>query len=70
MAGGVPKQLNPSDRLRGVATILAMAVRRRLQDEASSRVLSTNALNRVEFAAQTPLSVSHTPDSSGDVSET
>ena len=59
------KTLTPEDRRRGAAAILALAVRRSLQDESNSKVLSTDVSNRVELVLEKRLSVSCVPDASG-----
>ncbi len=59
------KSLTPEERRRGVAAILALAVRRILRDEQNSKVLSTDVSNRVDQVLQKRLSVSRVPDGSG-----
>lgn len=59
------KSLTPEERRRGVAAILALAVRRIVLDQRNSNVLSTNVSNRVELVLEKWLSVSHVPDDSG-----
>lgn len=59
------KFLTPDERRRGVASILALAVRRILRDEQNSRVLSTDVSNRVELVLEKRLSVSLVPGGSG-----
>ncbi|MCX7386444.1 MAG: hypothetical protein NTX48_07230 [Planctomycetales bacterium] len=59
------KTLTPEDRRRGVAVILALAVRRVSRDEANSTILSTDGSNRVELVLAKRLSVSRVPDASG-----
>lgn len=46
------KPLTAEDRRRGVAAILALAVRRILRDERNSKVLSTDVSNRVKFVLE------------------
>ena len=58
------KTLTPEERRRGVAAILALAVRRILRDGANSKVLSTDVSNRVELVLEKRLSVSRVPDGS------
>ena len=63
-----PRTINtqtPEERRRGVAAILAMAVRRLQQDESNSKDLSTDVSNRVELVLEKRLSVSRVPDASG-----
>jgi hypothetical protein len=57
------------ERRRGVASILALAVRRVLRDEQNSKVLSTDVSNRVELVLEKRLSVSRVPDGSGRSNE-
>lgn len=59
------KTLTPEERRRGVAAILALAVRRILRDGANSKVLSTDVSNRVELVLEKRLSVSRVSDGSG-----
>ncbi|MBL8816529.1 MAG: hypothetical protein JNL58_10905 [Planctomyces sp.] len=59
------KPLTAEERRRGVAAILALAVRRILRDEQNSKVLSTDVSNRVELVLEKRLSVSRVPDGSG-----
>lgn len=59
------KSLPQDERRRGVASILALAVRRILRDEQNSEVLSTDVSNRVELVLEKRLSVSLVPDGSG-----
>lgn len=59
------KSLTPEDRRRGVASILALAVRRVLRDEQNFKVLSTDVSNRVELVVEKRLSVSLVPGGSG-----
>lgn len=59
----------PDERRRGVAVILALAVRRILRDEQNSKVLSTDVSNRVELVLEKRLSVSRVPDGSGQSNE-
>lgn len=59
------KTLTPEERRRGVAAILALAVRRILRDRANSKVLSTDVSNRVELVLEKRLSVSRVSDGSG-----
>ena len=66
--GMKPRTINtqtPEERRRGVAAILAMAVRRLQQDESNSKDLSTDVSNRVELVLEKRLSVSRVPDASG-----
>ena len=58
------KSLTPEERRRGVAAILALAVRRVLRDEQNSKVLSTDVSNRVELVLEKRLSVSVVPEDS------
>ena len=58
------KTLTPEERRRGVAAILALAVRRILRDGANSKVLSTDVSNRVELVLEKRLSVSLVADAS------
>lgn len=58
------KILSPDERRRGVAAILALAVRRVLRDGQNSRVLSTDVSNRVELVLEKRLSVSRVPEES------
>ncbi len=57
--------LTPHERRRDVAAILAVAVRRIVQDRARSKVLSTDVSNRVELVLEKRLSVSGVPSGSG-----
>ena len=59
------KTLTPEERRRGVAAILALAVRRILRDGANSKVLITDVSNRVELVLEKRLSVSRVSDGSG-----
>ncbi len=59
------KLLTPDERRRGVASILALAVRRVLRDEQNSKVLSTDVSNRVDLVVEKRLSVSLVPGGSG-----
>ncbi|MBL8808862.1 MAG: hypothetical protein JNM43_01685 [Planctomycetaceae bacterium] len=59
------KSLAAEERRRGVAAILALAVRRILRDEQNSKVLSTDVSNRVELVLEKRLSVSRVSDGSG-----
>ena len=59
------RSLTPEERRRGVAAILAVAVRRVLRDEQNSTVLSTDVSNRVELVLEKRLSVSRVPEGSG-----
>lgn len=59
------KSLTPDERRRGVAAILALAVRRILRDQQNSKVLSTDVSNRVELVLEKRLSVSLVPGGSG-----
>ncbi len=61
--------LTPHERRREVAAVLAIAVRRFLQDQANSKVLSTDVSNRVELVLEKRLSVSREPDGSGRSNE-
>jgi hypothetical protein len=56
--------LTPHERRRDVAAILAIAVRRFVQDRANSKVLSTDVSNRVELVLEKRLSVSRVTDRS------
>ena len=57
--------LTSHERRREVAAVLAIAVRRIVQDTANSKVLSTDVSNRVELVLEKRLSVSFVPGSSG-----
>jgi hypothetical protein len=57
--------LTPHERRRDVAAILAIAVRRFVQDQANSTILSTDGSNRVELVLEKRLSVSRVRDASG-----
>lgn len=59
------KSFTPEERRRGVAAILALAVRRVLRDEQNSKVLSTDVSNRVALNLEKRLSVSRVPYGSG-----
>lgn len=59
------KSLTAEERRRGVAAILALAVRRILRDEQNSKVLSTDVSNRVELVLEKRLSVSRVHEDSG-----
>lgn len=63
------KSFTPDERRRGVAAILAVAVRRFLRDEQNSKVLSTDVSNRVELVLEKRLSVSRVPEESGQSNE-
>jgi hypothetical protein len=59
------RSFTPEERRRGVAAILALAVRRILRDEQNSKILSTEVSNRVELVLEKRLSVSRVPENSG-----
>jgi hypothetical protein len=59
------RSLTPEERRRGVAAILALAVRRILRDEQNSKVLSTDVSNRVALVLEKRLRVSLAPGGSG-----
>lgn len=61
--------LTSHERRREVAAVLAIAVRRFVQDQANSKVLSTDVSNRVELVLEKRLSVSRTPDDSGQANQ-
>jgi hypothetical protein len=65
MKASKKKSFTPEERRRGVAAILALAVRRILRDEQNSKVLSTDVSNRVELVLEKRLSVSRVPEESG-----
>jgi len=66
MKAHIAKVSSSEQRRRGIAAILALAVRRILQDEANSKVLSTGVSNRVELVLEKRLSVSRVPDALGN----
>ena len=61
--------LTSHERRREVAAVLAIAVRRIVQDTANSKVLSTDVSNRLELVLEKRLSVSRTPDDSGQANQ-
>lgn len=65
MNANTDRTLSPEERRRGAAAILALAVRRILQDDRNSKVQGTNDSNRVAFSSEKRLSVSLVPDTSG-----
>ncbi len=58
------KSLTADERRRGVAAILALAVRQILRDEQNSKVLSTDVSNRVDLVLEKRLSVFRVPEES------